>query len=227
MVAEMNQARTPGWLTTNRTFLAVVFVGIFAMSARNLADPDVWWHLKTGQLIAQTRSVPHVDSFSFTRAGYPWVAHEWLSELLIYGIYRVSGWGGLIVVFALIVSAAFFLVYLRSAPDPYSSGVVVLLGAWATAPMWGVRPQVASLLLISLWFLILERSERSPRLLWWTLPLTVLWVNLHAGFALGLALIMLFLAGEFLEQFTSSGLRNTCACARWQSRSCLTCCWSR
>lgn len=204
MVAEMNQARTPGWLTTNRTFLAVVFVGIFAMSARNLADPDVWWHLKTGQLIAQTRSVPHVDSFSFTRARYPWVAHEWLSELLIYGIYRVSGWGGLIVVFALIVSAAFFLVYLRSAPDPYSSGVVVLLGAWATAPMWGVRPQVASLLLISLWFLILERSERSPRLLWWTLPLTVLWVNLHAGFALGLALIMLFLAGEFLEQFTSS-----------------------
>lgn len=204
MVAEMNQARTLAWLTTNRTFLAVVFVGIFAMSARSVTDPDVWWHLKTGELIAQTRSVPHVDSFSFTRAGYPWVAHEWLSELFIYGIYCVSGWGGLIVVFALIVSAAFFLVYLRSAPDPYSSGVVVLLGAWATAPIWGVRPQVLSLLLTSLWFLLLERSERNPRLLWWTLPLTVLWVNLHAGFALGLALLLLFLAGEFFEQFTSS-----------------------
>jgi hypothetical protein len=204
MVAAMNQARSQGWLTTKPTFLAVVFLGVFVMSARSVVDPDVWWHLKTGQLIAQTRTVPRTDSFSFTRAGYPWVAHEWLTELFIYGIYRIGGWSGLILVFALMVSATFFLVYLRSAPNPYSSGVVVLLGAWATAPVWGVRPQVVSLLLTSLWFLILERSERNLRLLWWTLPLTVLWVNLHAGFALGLALILLFFAGEFLEQVTSS-----------------------
>jgi hypothetical protein len=205
----MNQARTQGRLNTRRTFLAVVFLGIVALAARSASDPDVWWHLKTGQLIAQTRTVPHVDSFSFTRAGYPWVAHEWLTELFIYGIYRISGWGGLIVLFALMVSATFFLVYLRSAPDPYSSGVIVLLGAWATAPVWGVRPQMVSLLLTSFWFLILEWSERNPRLLWWTLPLTVLWVNLHAGFALGLALLVLFLAGEFLEQFTSSRPSNS------------------
>jgi hypothetical protein len=204
----MTQARMQGWLTTKRTFLAVVFLGILALSARGVSDPDVWWHLKTGQLIAQTRTVPHADSFSFTRAGYPWVAHEWLTELFIYGVYRISGWGGLIVVFALMVSAAFFLVYMRSAPDPYSSGVIVLLGAWATAPVWGVRPQVVSLLFTSLWFLILERSERNLRLLWWTLPLTFLWVNLHAGFALGLALLLLFLAGEFLEQVACSQPSN-------------------
>ncbi len=208
MVAAMNQARTQGWLTSKRTFLAIVFLGILALSARSVSDPDVWWHLKTGQLIAQTGTVPHTDSFSFTRAGYPWVAHEWLTELFIYGVYRISGWGGLIVVFALMVSAAFFLVYLRSAPDPFSSGVIVLLGAWATAPVWGVRPQVVSLLLTSLWFLILERSERNLRLLWWTLPVTVLWVNLHAGFALRLALLLLFLAGVFLEQVTSSRPAN-------------------
>jgi hypothetical protein len=204
----MNEARTQGSFTTKRTFLAVIFVGILTLSARSVGDPDVWWHLKTGQLIAQTRTVPHADSFSFTRAGYPWVAHEWLTELFIYGTYRIGGWGGLIVLFALMVSAAFFLVYLRSAPDPYSSGIIVLLGAWATAPLWGVRPQMVSLLLASLWFLILERSERNLRLLWWTLPLTVLWVNLHAGFALGLALILLFLVGEFLEQVTSSRPSN-------------------
>jgi hypothetical protein len=200
--------RMQEWLTSKRTFLAVVFLGILALSARSVSDPDVWWHLKTGQMIAQTRTVPHTDSFSFTRAGAPWVAHEWLTELFIYGTYRIGGWGGLIVVFALMVSAAFFLVYLRSAPDPYSSGLIVLLGAWATAPVWGVRPQVVSLLLTSLWFLIVERSEQNLRLLWWTLPLTVLWVNLHAGFALGLALLLLFLAGEFLEQVASSRPSN-------------------
>jgi hypothetical protein len=200
---KMNGARVQEWLTTKRVFVAVVFLGLLAMASRSVGDPDVWWHLRTGQLIAQSKAVPHADPFSFTRAGYPWVAHEWLSEVLIYGIFRVSGWGGLIVIFALMVSGAFFLVYLRSAPDPYSSGVMALWGAWATAPIWGVRPQVISLLITSLWLLILERSERNPRLLWWTLPLTVLWVNLHAGFALGLALLLLFLAGEFLEQATS------------------------
>ncbi len=192
-----------GWFTTKRVFVAVVFLGILAMAARSVGAPDVWWLLKTGQLIAPARAVPRTDPFSFTRAGYPWVAHEWLSELFIYGIYRISGWGGLIVVFGLTVCAAFFLVYLRSAPDPYSSGVIVLWGAWATAPIWGVRPQMISLFLTSLWLLILERSERNPRLLWWTVPLTVLWVNLHAGFALGLALVLFFLVGEFLEQTAS------------------------
>lgn len=199
----MNEIHTRGWLTTKRVFLAVVFLGVVALSARDVTDPDVWWHLKTGQLIAQTRTVPRVDPFSFTRAGYPWVAHEWLTELFIYGIYRTTGWGGLIVVFAVMVSAAFVLVYLRSAPG-YFSGVMVLLGAWATAPLWGVRPQMISLLLTSLWLLILERSEFNRVLLWWTLPLTVVWVNLHAGFALGLALLLLFLAGESLEQFATS-----------------------
>jgi hypothetical protein len=51
-----------------------------------------------------------------------------------------------------------------------------------------------------LWLLILERSERRPRLLWWTLPLTLLWVNLHASFALGLALSAMFIAGGFIER---------------------------
>lgn len=198
----------PEILTTKRVFLTIIFLGIVAMSARDVSDPDVWWHLKTGQLIAQTEAVPRVDSFSFTRAGYPWVAHEWLSELFIYGIYRSTSWGGLIVVFAVMVSATFYLVYLRSARSPYCSGLIVLLGAWATAPFWGVRPQMVSLLLTALWLLILERSERIYRLLWWTLPLTVLWVNLHAGFALGLALLLLFLAGELVEQFSSPHVKH-------------------
>ena len=186
--------------TTTRVFLAVLFLGLFAMAARNMTDPDLWWHLRTGQLIAQHRSVPHTDPFSFTRTGHPWVAHEWLTDLLLYELERVAGWGGLIVVFAAVLCAAFFLLYLRCGPARYVAGVAMLLGAWATMPVWGVRPQVLSLLLTSLWLLILERSELSPKLLWWTLPVMLLWVNLHAGFALGLVLSALFLTGEWVER---------------------------
>lgn len=198
-------------LTTKRTFLIVLFLGLLAMTARNVTDPDVWWHLKTGEYIAQHKAVPHADPFSFTRLGQPWIAHEWLTELLLFGIFRATGWGGLILVFAAILCAAFFLLYLRCGHDPFAAGIITLAGAWATAPLWGVRPQSLSLLLTSLWVLILERSERKPKLLLWTIPLVLLWVNLHAGFALGLALLALFLAGELIECMLGSSSDKTAA----------------
>jgi hypothetical protein len=189
-----------GPLHTSRIFLAVLFLGIFGMAARNITDPDVWWHLKTGQFIAEHQSVPHTDPFSYTRAGQPWVAHEWLSELFLYELQRTTGSSGLILTFAAIVCAAFFLLYLRCGNTPYVAGAATFLAAWTTAPLWGVRPQIISLLLTSLWLLILDRSERYPRVLWWTLPLTLLWVNLHAGFAVGLALSAFFFAGGLIER---------------------------
>ncbi len=154
------------------------------------------------------KSVPHTDPFSYTRAGKPWVAHEWLTEILLYELERAAGFGGLIVVFSAVLCAAFLVLYLRCSPAPYVAGVVTLCAAWSTAPVWGVRPQVLSLLLTSLWLLILERSEHDPKLLWWTLPLTLLWVNLHAGFAVGLVLSALFLAGELFEGLLAGSPRN-------------------
>ena len=198
--ARYDEGLVKALLRTNEIFLGILFVGLFAMAGRNATDPDLWWHLKTGQFIAAHGFVPHTDPFSFTRAGQPWVAHEWLTEILFWGIFRATGWGGLILFSSFVVCAAFFLLYLRCSRHPYLAGVLTLAGAWTTAPLWGVRPQVVSLLLTSLWLLILERSQRNPRLLLWTIPLTLLWVNLHAGFALGLALLALFLAGEFIER---------------------------
>jgi hypothetical protein len=195
-------------LSVKHSFLAVLFIGLFAMTARNVTDPDVWWHLKTGQYIAQHKSVPHTDPFSYTRAGEPWVAHEWLTEILLYELERTAGFGGLIVVFSAVLCAAFFLLYLRCGPALYLAGVLTLCAAWATAPVWGVRPQVLSLLLTSLWLFILERSEHDANLLWWTLPLTLLWVNLHAGFALGLVLSALFLTGALVERVLGGSPRS-------------------
>ncbi len=56
-----------------------------------------------------------------------------------------------------------------------------------------------TLLLASVLLLILERSYERPKLLWWTPALMLLWVNLHAGYALGIALMALFLAGDGLD----------------------------
>jgi hypothetical protein len=192
-------AQVKSLLETRRIFVAVLGLGLFALAARGVADPDVWWHLRTGQLIIQNHQVFHADPYSFTRFGQPWINHEWLSEIVMYGVYRLAGWGGLIVGFAAIIAVSSLLVYLRCPGRPYVAGVFTVWGAAASAPIWGVRPQMFSLLLASIFLLLLERSDKHPGVLWWTAPLTLLWVNLHGAYVIGIGLMILFLVGNLLE----------------------------
>jgi len=187
------------WLETRRVLVLLVALGLFAMSARSVTDPDVWWHLRTGELIIQTHSVPRADPYSFTRFGQPWVNHEWLSDVMIFTLYRWAGWGGLIVAFASIIGAALLLVFLRCPGHPFTAGLITALGAVASAATWGVRPQMLSLLLASVLLLILQRFDQHPNRVWWAIPLMMLWVNLHGGYAMGIALLALFPAGGALD----------------------------
>ena len=75
------------------SFTAFAFVTVLSSA---FADGDTGWHIATGQWIATHGTVPRSDPFSFTARGHPWVAHEWLSELLMYGAWRFGGWSGLI-----------------------------------------------------------------------------------------------------------------------------------
>ncbi|MGA8150463.1 MAG: hypothetical protein WB952_05900 [Terriglobales bacterium] len=186
-------------LETRRLFVVILALGLFIMAARSVTDPDVWWHLRTGQLILESHKVPHSDPYSFTKFGQPWIDHEWLSQILIFGLYRLAGWGGLITGFAAIIAAAYLMVFLRVRGRPFIAGAITVWGAVASIPCWGVRPQMLTLLLASAFLLILERSDQSPKVLWWTPPLMLLWVNLHAGFAVGLAFLALFLLGDWLD----------------------------
>jgi hypothetical protein len=173
------------------------------MTLRPIADPDFWWHLRTGQYIVQMVAIPHADPFSYTKVGQPWITHEWLSEIIIYAIFRLGGYGLLIFVFSLIITGAFLLTYLRSPAEsrPYVAGFVLLLGAISTAPTWGVRPQMLSLLLASLFLFLLDRYRRGGNLNY-LIPLPIImlaWVNLHAGYFLGLVLIGVYIAGGAID----------------------------
>jgi len=191
--------------STRRVFVAVLAVGLLTMAARGVTDPDVWWHLRTGQLMLQTHRLFHTDPYSFTRFGKPWINHEWLSEILLFGLYRLGGFGGLIVGFAFIIAATFLLVFIRCAGRPYLAALMALWGAVASAPAWGVRPQMFSLLLGSVFLMLLDASAVRPSVLWWTPPLMLLWVNLHAGYPIGLAFLAIFLLGETLEALLFEG----------------------
>ncbi|HLQ52120.1 MAG TPA: hypothetical protein VK129_11520, partial [Terriglobales bacterium] len=169
------------------------------MSARGVADPDFWWHLRSGELIVRSHTILRTDPFSFTRFGHPWINHEWLSDVLIFCLYRVAGFGGLIVSFAAISAATLLFVYLRCPGRPYFAAVFTVCGAIASTPTWGVRPQMFTLLFAAIFLVILDKARSDPKLLWWTVPLTLLWANLHAGYALGIALLALSLVGTVLD----------------------------
>jgi hypothetical protein len=186
-------------LETRRVMVAVLALGLLAMSARRMTDPDVWWHLRTGELILQNHGLFHTDPYSFTKFGQPWMNHEWVSDIFIFGVYRATGWGGLIVAFGIIITAAFLLLFQRCSGRPYLAALLTAWGAISSSSTWGVRPQMFSLLLTSLFLVILERSDERASVLWWTPPLMLLWVNLHAGFPVGLGLMVLFLGGRLLE----------------------------
>ncbi|HEX8181857.1 MAG TPA: hypothetical protein VF525_20115 [Pyrinomonadaceae bacterium] len=192
-------------LSARRLLGFVLLAAIGTMTVEPITDPDFWWHLRTGELILQTRAIPHVDLFSYTAAGWEWVTHEWLTEVLMATAYRCAGWGGLIVLFSLVMTGAFCIVYRRCmarAPHPFVAGLVVLVGALATAPTWGVRPQMISFLLTSVYLAALDdyvRRARS-RALWWLAPLMLLWANMHGGFALGLVLLALGGVGVVLDE---------------------------
>lgn len=70
--------------------LAVLGSGRFDV----LADPDTYWHLATGRWILEHGSVPKIDVFSHSMPGTVWVAHEWLSALVLTGVYKMAGWAG-------------------------------------------------------------------------------------------------------------------------------------
>ena len=197
--------RVAASLSTRRLLVFVMLAAVFTLTAGQITDPDFWWHLRTGQLICETRAIPHVDIFSFTAQGKEWVTHEWLAEVLIYAIYKLSGWGGLVVSFSLLMTTALWVAYRRAAefaPHPYVAGAAVLLGALATAPTWGVRPQMVSFLFTSIYVAALGDYARrgQAKNLWRLVPLMLVWANMHGGYALGLALIGLTGAGLALDE---------------------------
>lgn len=190
-------------LTFRRLFPLAFFIMVFALAVRQSAyiDPDLWWHLQAGQDIVQSQAIPKVDDYSFTKAGSEWVAHEWLSEVVMYAIYRVSGWGGLLFVFSVLITIALYLTYRRSEGKPYAAAVAILLATASSSPLFGIRPQMITLLLAAIFIGLLTQyaEDGKSRRLWWMVPLMLAWVNLHAGYALGLALIGLFAISVLLD----------------------------
>lgn len=180
-------------LTILSGLVFVVFVNLCAWSM--LADGDTGWHIAAGNWILDHRAVPTVDPFSYTFAGKPWVAHEWLSEVLMALAYRAAGWSGIAVLYASAVSLMFFLVgaELRRWLSFRWLAVALIALFVVLQPFMLARPHMLGWPMLAIWTIGLLRAreqDRAPPL--GLAALMTLWANLHGSFLFGFVLLGAF-----------------------------------
>jgi hypothetical protein len=174
---------------------AFAYLLMILIGKKLLGDPDTFLHIAAGNWIWAHGSVPPTDPFSFTFRGAPWVAHEWLSELIFAGTFAALGWVGVVAATATAVALAFgLLVQYLGYFLPRSGVLLAIMSSFLLlAPHLVARPHVLAMPVLVAWIICLERarvrSEAPPFL---ALTLMTLWANLHGGFVIGLGLVAIY-----------------------------------
>lgn len=204
-------ARLEQWLlpSVEGIIAIAIFLMVLILGNHILRDPDTAWHIRTGDYILTQMTVPTADIFSHRKLGQPWIAHEWLSDVVFAAIHRVAGLNGLVVFSAFVIAVTFVLLFRLVETcrcNILITSSVTILSAVTTSIHWLARPHLLSFCLIVIWYAALESHQQEPkRHHYFLFPiLTILWANLHGSFLLGFVLLSIYGLGNFLHLFISS-----------------------
>ena len=185
-------------------FLSVLF------TCTPIANYDIWWHLKTGEIITETSSIPTTDIFSFTKYGERWVSHEWLSEFVLSFLNKKSGVNGLIIFKILLIGFILFLLFkisMLGTNKKYLCLSLVPLFLVLSRHRFFVRPHLFTMIFFAVTYLFLEldyRKKISKKFMVVFFALMfLLWANFHGGFLYGLVLIYLYFISAVYEYIRS------------------------
>jgi hypothetical protein len=193
-VGAIHQQRTislghiPAWVWLGVWVYALVLIN----GSQLLNDSDTYWQIATGKWILDHNALPHVDIYSFTKTGEPWISSSWLAQVLYAESYELGGWTGTIVLAATAIAASFALLAFnlsRRIPSAYAI-LIAFAALLLSANHFLARPHVLAWPFMVAWVSgLLSASERRQAPSFWLLPLIALWTNLHGGFLFGLALV--------------------------------------
>jgi hypothetical protein len=171
--------------------LILLYAILPVQSMQPIIDLDIWYHLRTGQWIAENGTVPTTDPFSSYGMGKPWIAYSWLFEVLVYGLYRAFGLVGLVlytVILSLMIAVALHALIRKREPH-FSIGIAItVLGLGSIIPLLNPRPWLFTILffIIELDILLAARRSGDPSRLLFLPPLFAVWANVHLQFVYGL-----------------------------------------
>lgn len=184
------------------TFIGV-FIGliIFFIALRIPFDTDLFWHLNAGKVMVNQQSVLITDSFSFTKINENWINHSWLSQILFYLIYKISGYAGIMILVAIVTTATMLLIYRSMVGNSILKAFLIIFAVLISAVVWSPRPQIFSLLCFAFLYQLITKYDKTnnKKFLFFIGFLFLIWSNLHAGFSLGILFLFLFILGKIID----------------------------
>jgi hypothetical protein len=197
--------------------LACLFAALplFYIKHALLNDPDIWWHMRAGEWIAQNHRIPHVDPFSASTLGRPWVDYCWLFDVASYWLVAHFDLVGIIwfqTFMRLAVTATLFSLVRSLMPGFWKA--VALTGLGTLAMAWSIPPRPGAfsvLFFLLLLYVLVSAERRSDGRLLWILPgLFLLWANIHIEFVTGLFVLGVFCLEPLVyELVLASGMPRT------------------
>jgi hypothetical protein len=204
-------------------FVVALLVWLFAIGEgwKGLAlDGDTGWHIRTGEYILATGSVPQADLFSYSKPGYSWFAWEWLTDVLYAALHGQFGLAGVVGLSGLLIcgTAAMLLrQMLCLGANTFVALLLTLLFVGAGSIHYHARPHVFTMFFLSVFAWAIARDRISPtRWTWMLVPMISIWTNMHGGFLAAIAYAGLIAAGIALQgdwRRTTRYLVLTAACA--------------
>ena len=171
--------------TFERLQTALLFLAIATAACLMPAQHDTWWLLRAGHDMWSAGHLLLTDTFlPYRLPARIWPNHEWLSELLFYGVYALGG-------LPLLTLASALVVTLRGRSSDRDAGadpreVPVDRRSWSPrrARHGAWRAQVLSLLLVAL-----TMAAAAPAADTAGSRSSSFWANLHGAVLLGLLLL--------------------------------------
>lgn len=174
----------------------LVIVGLLAGSGA-LSDNSFLTHLATGRLI-RGGDVPHVDPYTFTAGGEPWVVQSWGASWIYATIEAAFGAFGIRLLVAGCTALLVGLVWRLTRPAEGLVGRLALVGVCVAASLgsWNERPQLLAFVAVALVALVVV--EEHPA--WMLAPIFAFWVNVHGSFPVGLAFLAAWAGALVVER---------------------------
>jgi len=201
---EPGGAARPAAVSLLRYSPALVVFIIAITDVGRWADPDLWGHIRFGQLALTLGHAPVRNPYSYSAPGYLWRDPEWLAEALLALAYDTFGIVGLKLMKFAATAMTVLLMALAAAESRASVRiqlVMLTMAGVALIPLMQFRPQLFTFMLLSALMLLLARDSFRPpgASIWLALPIFVLWANTHGGVAAGFAAMALYAAVRGLE----------------------------
>jgi hypothetical protein len=171
-------------------FLFIIGYFTFLISFFFHTEFDPYWHIRVGEWIVNNHRVPDTGIFSHTKGDAPWTPHSWLSEVIMYLIFKAWGWPGLVMLGVISATAGILIMlkYLLEKLPPMRALFLMLMAYGMLATHIMPRPHIFALPFMTYWFVMLlnaSEQHRSPAL--YHVLILILWANLHGSFLIGIA----------------------------------------